>query len=472
MSIIIDKKKLMRALEIGQDLRENLRILDFIPIEPHVHGADLKSYANNIGGGDWGIPYALFLYKGSLLALVGRLPSGLYDVLEGRWLWIETRKCYEPIGGAVVDTDTETVAWSSWGTSYVFIYDGSTVNMIDIGENVGGNIVKGSDGNFYVYTNKGSLFKITPKGMTTKVSSNPNAKGGTSWLAERLESTLFFGSPYPDNSIYAYNIDKASWSTPKPGTTTAHTPGYYGVFPATWDTLATLGAMQWPLPSEQLLGYIAFRDTTIYAEDYGILPYVVAGDDVWNISTQPLMLDETTTVHYIEGIIWLIGHPSYAWGYYPGLRPLGGFFPFNCGIHWKGDIYLGTKPLFMSHRGGMIHSDIQRFGGVVRMKRSELFNLQMPPAKAVLWYNKSVSANEYSLPLVTIGWRELTLYFKSNTAGDLTVEVDPVGDGEWDTYITRTSTTKEILTISEHFARIRLKFSTSATVSAKILLVP
>jgi hypothetical protein len=453
-------------------LAEELRGFEFIPIKPHVHGTDLKSYANSIGGGDWGAPYALFLYKGSLIALAGTLPSGLYDVLEGRWLWIETRRYYEPIGGAVVDTDTETVAWASWNTPYVFIYDGSTVKMVNLDEVTGGNIVKGPDGNYYAYSKAGSLFKITPKGEVSKVSVNPDAKGGFCWFAERLGSTLFFGSPYPDYSIYAYNIDKASWSTPKPGTTTAHTPGYYGVFPATWDTLATLAAMLWPLPREQLLGYMAFRGTTLYAEDYGILPYVVQSGDVWNISMQPLMLDGSQTVHYIQGIIWLIGHPSYAWGQYPGLRPLGGFFHFTCGISWRGDIYLGAPPLLMGFRGGSLNSDIQRFGGVVRLKRSELFKLQMPSAKAVLWNGKSISAGEYSLPLVTIGWREATLYFKSDTAGDLTVEVDPVGDGSWDTYTTRASTTKEILTIDEHFARIRLKFSSAATVTAKALLIP
>jgi hypothetical protein len=453
-------------------LFEALRGAEFIAIEPHVRGADLKSYAESIGGGDWGQAYALFIYKGSLMALHGRLPSGLYDVMEGRWVWVEGRSYYEPIGGVAVDNDTETVAWTSWGTPYVFIYDGSTVKMVSLGEATEGNIVRGPDGNFYAYGNAGNLYRITPRGDVARVSTNPDAKGGTCWFGEMLGNTLFFAGVYPDNSIYAYDVDRASWSTPKPGTTDPHTPGYYGVFPATWDTLATLAAMQWPLPQEQLLGFITFMGPTLLVEDYGILPYVVESADVWNISIQPLPLEESQTVYYIHGITWLIGHPSYAWGRFPGLRPLGGFFRFASGISWKGDLYLGTSPLLMGFRGGLLNSDIQRFGGVVRLKRSELYKLQLPPAKAVLWRGKSVSAGEYSLPLVTMGWREVTLYFKSNTPGDLTVEVDPVGDGEWDTYIVRTSTTKEFLTIDEHFARIRLKFSTTATVTASAMLVP
>jgi len=50
--------------------------------------------------------------------------------------------------------------------------------------------------------------------------------------------------------------------------------------------------------------------------------------------------------------------------------------------------------------------------------------------------------------------------------------VDIDGDGSWEDYITRTSTTKEILTIDEHFQRIRLKFSVATTVTAKAFLVP
>jgi len=464
---------------INEDLAKkfggSLRSFEFIPILPPMHGSALLNYyTSSIGSyGDWAMAYSLFIYKGSLMALVGVLPSGLYDVLEGKWVWVENRSWYESMGGAVVDPDTETVAWASNDTPYVFIYDGSTVKMINLGENTGGNIVRGSDGNFYVYGNSGSLYQVTPSGNVTKVSTNPNSQGGGSWFAENLGGTLFFASPYPDYSIYAYNPSNASWTVAMQGTTAQSGIGYDVVQVATWDTLAALAIMNWPLPPERLLGFITFQGSSLVTNVYGILPWVTTSGDIWNISAQPLILDETQTVCNVGGILWLIGHPDYSWNEGPpGVRPLGGFFIFNSGITWKGDIYLGTKPLLMSYRGGSLNSDIQRFGGVIRLRADELFKLQLPAAKAVLWNNTSISAGQNSPPLVTMGWSEVTISFTSNTSGNLTVYVDPVGDGTWEAYATYSSITSQIFTIRDHFARVMLSFSAAATVTAKALLVP
>jgi hypothetical protein len=115
----------------------------------------------------------------------------------------------------------------------------------------------------------------------------------------------------------------------------------------------------------------------------------------------------------------------------------------------------------------------QPVSGVALLTWSEFLHaLRIPPAFAYLWYNKSISAGESSEPLITAGWREVTVTFTSSATGNLTVEVDPTGDGGWEEYLTRYSTTREVITIDEHFARIRLKFSTAATVTAKAFLVP
>jgi hypothetical protein len=66
----------------------------------------------------------------------------------------------------------------------------------------------------------------------------------------------------------------------------------------------------------------------------------------------------------------------------------------------------------------------------------------------------------------------MTLLFKSDTAGDLTIQFDMDGTGEWEDYLVRTSTTKEILTIDEHPYMLRLKFSATATATAKLFLTP
>jgi len=87
------------------------------------------------------------------------------------------------------------------------------------------------------------------------------------------------------------------------------------------------------------------------------------------------------------------------------------------------------------------------------------------------WQERSIAANEETMPLVVEG-REVTVFFRSDTAGDLTILVDVVGDGEFEVYVVRPSTTKEFITIDEHFHGVKLRFSTAAVVTAKYHSAP
>jgi len=72
-------------------------------------------------------------------------------------------------------------------------------------------------------------------------------------------------------------------------------------------------------------------------------------------------------------------------------------------------------------------------------------------------------------PLNCLGYEDKTLYFKSDTSGDLTIEVDPVGDGDWETLDIRTGITSEIYKTTHDFTYMRLTFSVAATVTAKLV---
>jgi len=84
------------------------------------------------------------------------------------------------------------------------------------------------------------------------------------------------------------------------------------------------------------------------------------------------------------------------------------------------------------------------------------------------WYNDSIAANDTSRAFP--GYGRVTIYFKSDTAGDLTIEVDPLGDGDWETLDTFSNVTS-VKKMTEYSGNsMRLKFSQAATVTAKVIV--
>jgi len=85
------------------------------------------------------------------------------------------------------------------------------------------------------------------------------------------------------------------------------------------------------------------------------------------------------------------------------------------------------------------------------------------------WQEKSISADEETKPEECLGYGKKTIYFLSDTDGTLTILVDPVGDGDFQTYDTVSVTANNPVTyvMTGGTKYVKLKFSASAKVSAK-----
>jgi len=82
------------------------------------------------------------------------------------------------------------------------------------------------------------------------------------------------------------------------------------------------------------------------------------------------------------------------------------------------------------------------------------------------WYNQSIAINEVCIPFSGLGKK--TIYFTSSAVGNLTVQADPAGRGEWYDLYTVPNTTQVTQTYHEAL-QMRLKFSAAATVTARIV---
>jgi len=112
------------------------------------------------------------------------------------------------------------------------------------------------------------------------------------------------------------------------------------------------------------------------------------------------------------------------------------------------------------------------YSTVSLMPPYSLMDMKLPPATAVIWDSTKVSAGEVSLPVITAGWRKFIIFFTSDTPGDLVIQVDLDGSGMFEDYLIRANVTREFLTMDGHFAMMRLKFSSGATVTAKLSMAP
>lgn len=107
---------------------------------------------------------------------------------------------------------------------------------------------------------------------------------------------------------------------------------------------------------------------------------------------------------------------------------------------------------------------------VMRLPESRLDPKSYRALTYVPWYNDDIAANETSRAFPAYG--KTTIYFKTDTSGDLTIEVDPLGDGDWETFDTITGVSARIAPYhTEHAGNsIRLKFSEAANVTAKVVV--
>jgi len=87
-----------------------------------------------------------------------------------------------------------------------------------------------------------------------------------------------------------------------------------------------------------------------------------------------------------------------------------------------------------------------------------------------VWDSESVTGGTYGYSWVNaLNHDRITIHFTSDTSGDLTVEVDPDGQGGWRELYTRSSITEDVTQTSYDFTHLRAKFSVDATLTLKAI---
>lgn len=100
----------------------------------------------------------------------------------------------------------------------------------------------------------------------------------------------------------------------------------------------------------------------------------------------------------------------------------------------------------------------------------EFFDYRKQRVLWYVWYNESIDADEVS-PCVP-GFGRKTIYFISDTSGDLEVQYDPIGRNQWFTRVSYSAITSQMDELTGSAAVMRFKFSAAATVSAYVLTEP
>jgi len=86
------------------------------------------------------------------------------------------------------------------------------------------------------------------------------------------------------------------------------------------------------------------------------------------------------------------------------------------------------------------------------------------------WDHLSISAGDATLPKKVLGYNDKTIYFKSDTAGTLTIDIlAPTGDWmEYDT-VSVDADTLEAYILTAAGYKVRLSFDTAASVTAFLI---
>lgn len=132
---------------------------------------------------------------------------------------------------------------------------------------------------------------------------------------------------------------------------------------------------------------------------------------------------------------------------------------------WRREFYLYiTKLYYKEGRWGAV-----RRIHVYRLPR-ELLDPTKRPVIWHVWINKSIETGETS-PAIP-GFGRKTIFFTSDTAGDLTAYLDAIGINDWKELFTLTGITSALEQTTFSGLRMRFKFSASAKVSLYVVAEP
>jgi len=133
-------------------------------------------------------------------------------------------------------------------------------------------------------------------------------------------------------------------------------------------------------------------------------------------------------------------------------------------VKYRGEFYYGTHNQANQHN----YCELRRLDWGTR-------RLRYPPkGPYAVWDSKSIDAGEYTPAILVKGYSDKVIHFVNNTgsAGDLTIEVDISGDGNWQTYDTPTVSdgAYESYELTTNCSRVRASFANAGTVSLWINL--
>jgi len=152
----------------------------------------------------------------------------------------------------------------------------------------------------------------------------------------------------------------------------------------------------------------------------------------------------------------------------PGFRPQPlcrtEWYPFDF-CSFQGLMAVGRSENFpLKYHSGQPQSGL----GFVRTE--DLWSFGKPKGYGGVWKDTSVGAGDTSDPFLVNGFDEAILHLWTDTAGDFTIEVDPVGDGTWKTYDTVSLSAGEYrdygFPTEFNAVWVRVSFSETASVGA------
>lgn len=236
------------------------------------------------------------------------------------------------------------------------------------------------------------------------------------------------------------------------------------------------------------IAWVYDRDL-IFAPPISLFP---AETDKRNMPLYPQM-PEVFTAHKLFGLFTLIYE---AWGeMFPGQYYIGALASYDS-IHWwqvpvplyqdtgygeRGPYWYTIHPFIVLGKNGALlyhaHAYWHKDGGWVEWIETAFIDpkclLDVLTNQGVysVWDDEAVLADTNGYMYANkLNFGEATIAFKASVAGDLTVEVDPSGYGDWYLLYTRVAITEDLSKTTHDFTHLRMRFSEDADLTAKVVL--
>jgi len=305
----------------------------------------------------------------------------------------------------------------------------------------------------YVWLSRGYVYKVNVAEKTYEHISNcPETIAGKGGIYREIAGVPHLYLPSNVGGVWRLNLDTLVWTQFEAGIRFYRLHGTHRL-PYDFHAFAYDGKR-----------HIIARSTDCETWEYLIVPLSFQGGD-------------TSVIKEVTGWLTLCTCHGHLWAFqtvkddisYTPIMGLPGWYEV---IDW--DIFEGCLALGGNEQPYWPWGLRDLAPGMLELIPLSQVKFHPSPAYALIWGAESISAGETSLPVVTGGWRDYTLMFETDTAGVLTIEVDLLGDGEFKTFDTWSLSAGEarVRELTGNYSKLRLKFDTAATVTAKLYLAP